>query len=114
MPKAKKTTKPKSKIKRIINAIKKWKTRKTVLYTAIVMCVLYTACNCLFGIVNAQYGTVFSFDSTLTTEWFSFWKWVVISGGSITVAKVMKGNTNSDRDENAVVEQSNNDEEAQG
>lgn len=89
-------------LKRAIQAVKRWKTRKTVLYTAIVMCVLYTACNCLFGMFNTQYGMVFSFDSTLTTEWFGFWKWVVISGGSITVAKVIKGNTNSDGDENTI------------
>lgn len=88
--------------KKIAKSIKKWKTRKTVLYTAILMCVFYTVCNCLFSVLNTEYGTVFSFDSTLTTEWFTFWKWVVISGGSITVAKVMKGNTNSDGDENAV------------
>ena len=98
--------------KRIQKSIKQWKTRKTVLYTAILMCVVYTVCNCLFGIVNAEYGTVFSFDSTLTAEWFEFWKWVVISGGSITVAKVMKGNTNSDSDENTV--SNPDDEEVKG
>ena len=106
--KSKKTTL----LKKIINSVKQWKTRKTVLYTAIVMCVLYTACNCLFGIFNTQYGMVFSFDSTLTTEWFEFWKWVVISGGSITIAKVVKGNTNSDGDENAVSK--SEDEEVKG
>ena len=99
-------------IKRIWKAVKKWKTRKTVLFTAIVMCVLYTVCNCLFSILNTQYGFVFSFDSTQTTEWFEFWKWVVISGGSITIAKVMKGNTNSDSDENAVTD--TNSEEVKG
>ena len=99
-------------LKRIVNSVKQWKTRKTVLYTAIVMCVLYTVCNCLFGILNVRYGTVFSFDSTLTAEWFEFWKWVVISGGSITVAKVMKGNTNSDSDENTV--NNTEDEEVKG
>ena len=88
-------------IKRFINCIKRWKTRKTVLFTAIVMCVLYTFTNCLFGILNAKYGVVFSFDSTQTTEWFGFWKWVVISGGAITVAKVAKGSTNSDGDESS-------------
>ena len=99
-------------LKRIMNSVKQWKTRKTVLYTAIVMCVLYTVCNCLFGILNVRHGMVFSFDSTLTAEWFEFWKWVVISGGSITVAKVMKGNTNSDGDENAV--SNTEDEEVKG
>lgn len=108
---AKKNKKPNI-LKRIWKSVKQWKTRKTVLYTAIVMCVLYTVCNCLFGVLNAQYGMVFSFDSTLTAEWFEFWKWVVISGGSITVAKVMKGNTNSDSDENAIP--NSNDEEVKG
>ena len=101
MSMAKRRRKPRL-FKRIQNSIKRWKTRKTVLYTAIMMCIGYTVCNCLFGIVNAEYGTVFSFDSTLTTEWFEFWKWVVISGGSITVAKVLKGKTNSDGNENAI------------
>lgn len=108
---AKKPKKP-TLLKKIINSVKQWKTRKTVLYMAIVMCVLYTVCNCLFGIFNTQYGMVFSFDSTLTTEWFEFWKWVVISGGSITIAKVMKGNTNSDGDENAIP--NTEDEEVKG
>ena len=108
---AKKNKKPNI-LKRIWKSVKQWKTRKTVLYTAIVMCVLYTVCNCLFGVLNAQYGMVFSFDSTLTAAWFEFWKWVVISGGSITVAKVMKGNTNSDSDENAIP--NSDDEEVKG
>lgn len=108
---AKKSKKPNI-FKRIWKSVKQWKTRKTVLFTAIVMCVLYTVCNCLFGVLNANYGTVFSFDSTLTAEWFEFWKWVVISGGSITVAKVMKGNTNSDSDENAIP--NTEDEEVKG
>lgn len=108
---AKKSKKPNI-FKRIWKSVKQWKTRKTVLFTAIVMCVLYTVCDCLFGVLNANHGMVFSFDSTLTSEWFEFWKWVVISGGSITVAKVMKGNTNSDSDENAVHD--SNDEEVKG
>ena len=108
---AKKSKKP-TLLKRVIDSVKQWKTRKTVLFTAIVMCVLYTICDCLFGVFNTQYGMVFSFDSTLTTEWFEFWKWVVISGGSITIAKVMKGNTNSDGDENNITD--NEDMEVKG
>ena len=38
-------------------------------------------------------------DSTLTSEVFGFFKWLVITGCAITIAKVAKGRTNSDSDE---------------
>ena len=38
-------------------------------------------------------------DSTLTIEVFGFLKWLVVSGGMITIAKTIKGKTNSDVDE---------------
>ena len=38
-------------------------------------------------------------DGTLTVEVFSFLKWLVASGGAITIAKTVKGKTNSDLDE---------------
>lgn len=38
-------------------------------------------------------------DSTLTVEVFGFLKWLVVSGGMITIAKTIKGKTNSDVDE---------------
>ena len=78
---------------------KKRKTRRTVLYIAIGMVIAYTVVNCLFGMINAHYQTVFYFDSTQTSEWFEFWKWVVVTGAIITCTKTAKGNTNSDNDE---------------
>ena len=76
------------------------KTRNIMLLIAIFAVMAYTVANCLFGILNAHYNTVFQFDATQTSEWFEFWKWVVISGATITVAKTVKGSTNSDDDEN--------------
>lgn len=67
------------------------KTRNILLLFAISMVVLYTVANCVFGFIGMQYSTVFYFDATQTSEWFDFWKWVVITGGGITVAKTFKG-----------------------
>lgn len=75
------------------------KTRNIMLFLACGMVILYTVANVLFGVLNVRYDTVFQFDPTQTTEWFSFWKWVVVSGGGITIAKTLKGNTNSDEEE---------------
>lgn len=79
------------------------KTRNIALFTAMGMVVIYTIANCVFGWLNTQNGMVFQFDATQTSEWFEFWKWVVITGGSITVAKTVKGKTNSDKDEGEVI-----------
>lgn len=84
---------------KFIANLKKWKTSKTTLFIAIWMCTIYTVVNCIFGIVNTKYGSVFYFDSTQTSEWFEFWKWVVISGGAITVTKIAKTKNNNDMEE---------------
>ena len=68
----------------------KWKTSKTTLFMAIWACIIYTVVNCLYSILNTNLGMVFSFDPTLTSEWFEFWKWVVISGGTLSIVKVVK------------------------
>ena len=49
-------------------------------------------------------------DSTLTSEVFSFFKWLVITGCAITISKVFKGKTNSDSEELPVDEGCNSDE----
>lgn len=75
------------------------KTRKAILILSIVMIIGYTIANSILTWTHTEYGTTFYFDSTQTSEWFDFWKWVVATGTSITVAKVIKGKTNSDNDE---------------
>lgn len=77
---------------------KEWKTRKATLVFSIVGGVIYT----IIGIVMGFFDK--SIDGTLTEQWFEFLKWVVLSGGMITVSKVMKGKTNSDEIEEYVSE----------
>ena len=45
----------------------------------------------------------FYFDATQTSEWFEFWKWVVITGGGITVAKTFKGTEYSTGSEEGIM-----------
>ena len=75
------------------------KTRNIILLAAIGMVVFYALADIVFGFLHTGDYSVAQFDATLTSEWFSFWKWVVSVGGGITVAKTLKGNTNSDDDE---------------
>lgn len=78
------------------------KTRNIVLFAAIAMVLIYTALDIVFGFIGMNIQNtyqIFQFDATLTTEWFGFWKWVVVSGAGITIVKTAKGKTNSDDDE---------------
>jgi hypothetical protein len=82
-------------IKRFFNA-KLWnnvKTRKIILVLSICMVVIYTVVG-LILIVHKH-----DLNDELTTQYFSYAKWLVATGGLITVAKVIKGATNSDDDE---------------
>ena len=71
---------------------KKWKTRKTTLLFSICFIVIYI----IVGIIMCFTGH--SLDSTLTTEVFSFFKWLTVTGCAITIAKVAKGEDDSDAD----------------
>lgn len=75
------------------------KTRNIILLTAIGMVIAYATADVVFGFLHTGDYSVAQFDATLTSEWFGFWKWVVSVGGGITVAKTLKGKTNSDDDE---------------
>lgn len=77
-------------MKKIFNQLKEWCTTKQSLYSAMVAIILYTIADCLFGVLNAKYGTVFYFDPVLTQCWFEFWKWVVVTGGTISTVKILK------------------------
>lgn len=72
---------------------KEWKTRKTTLIFSVVCALTYT----ITGIILSFFDK--SLDSTLTEQVFSFLKWLVLTGCTITIAKVIKGRTNSDCDE---------------
>lgn len=78
------------------------KTRNLILLCAITMVLVYTVLDIVFGFTGMRISgaMVFQFDSTLTSEFFDFWKWVVATGAGITIAKTVKGKTNSDDDEN--------------
>ena len=78
---------------------KKWKTRKLTLMFSVLCVCIYIA----IGIVMAYYDKML--DSTLTSEVFDFFKWLTITGCAITVAKVVKGETNSDSDEYFTLEE---------
>jgi hypothetical protein len=67
------------------NKLSGWKTTKKTLYIAIVMAVAYTTINLL---LNSKTLPV---DSTLTSEVFSFLKWIVATGGALSGAKIIKG-----------------------
>lgn len=72
---------------------KKWKTRKATLIFSIFCICVYI----IIGIVMGFYDH--TLDSTLTSEVFGFFKWLTVTGCAITIAKVAKGDANSDSDE---------------
>lgn len=69
---------------------KEWKTRKATLIFSIF-------CICIYILIGIYMGFQDKIlDATLTTEVFSFFKWLVITGCTITVAKVFKGENSND------------------
>lgn len=63
---------------------KEWKTRKATLVFSIF-------CICIYILIGVYMGLQDKvLDSTLTTEVFDFFKWLVITGCTITIAKVLK------------------------
>lgn len=64
-----------------------------------VLVVAYTVTDITLGFLGLSSGYSIQLDSTLTSEVFDFAKWIVLSGATITVAKTVKGSTNSDEDE---------------
>lgn len=83
---------------------KEWKTRKATLIFSIFCICLYIVVGIIMGFNDKM------LDSTLTSEVFSFFKWLVITGCAITISKVFKGKTNSDSEELPVDEGCNSDE----
>lgn len=77
------------------------KTRNKMLLAVSVIVSIYTVVDIILCFVSVKTGTAIQLDGTLTTEVFSFAKWVVVSGAGITVAKTVKGETNSDETEEA-------------
>ena len=90
-----------------------WATRKVVLMSVILFWVLYVVAMILLATLL---GVEVSQLDTLTEQVFSAGKWLVVSGCAITIAKVAKGKTNSDKTEifpDGGLEDSS-DEEAEG
>jgi hypothetical protein len=72
---------------------KKWKTRKAILIFSIFCICTYIITDIIMTFYDKP------LDSTLTEQVFEFFKWLTLTGCAITIAKVAKGNTNSDSDE---------------
>ena len=79
--------------------MQKRKTRNLMLFVVCTFVIAYTVVEIVMAFVSMKQGMSVQLDSTLTSEVFSFAKWVVVSGATITVAKTAKGTTNSDEDE---------------
>jgi hypothetical protein len=80
------------------------KTRNKLLLVVCVLVIAYTVTDISLGFLGMSLGYSVQLDSTLTSEVFAFAKWIVVSGATITVAKTMKGDTNSDEDEHRPME----------
>lgn len=81
---------------------KRWnnvKTRKIMLVLSLAMIIIYTVVTILLEIYNI------TVNDQLTIEYFSYAKWLVACGAGITIAKVLKGETNSDEDESCLEEE---------
>lgn len=75
------------------------KTRDMMLILCSTLVIIYTIIDIILGFVGLKTGSQIQLDSTLTTEVFGFAKWVITTGAGITVAKTLKGRTNSDETE---------------
>ncbi len=78
---------------------KKLKTRNKMLIICCTMVIIYTIVDMVLGFIGLSTGSQIQLDSTLTSEVFGFAKWVITTGAGITVAKTLKGETNSDETE---------------
>ena len=78
---------------------RKLKTRNKILIFAIACVFIYATVDIVMGFMSMKIGVQFQLDSTLTEEVIEFCKWIVTTGACITVAKTIKGDTNSDEDE---------------
>ena len=74
-------------------------TRDMMLILCSILVIIYTIIDIILGFVGLKTGSQIQLDSTLTTEVFGFAKWVITTGAGITIAKTLKGRTNSDETE---------------
>lgn len=86
------------------------KTRDMMLILCSTLVIIYTIIDIILGFVGLKTGSQIQLDSTLTTEVFDFAKWVITTGAGITVAKTLKGRTNSDETEPPPMDDSDNNE----
>lgn len=93
---------------------KEWTTRKITLLFTIFAFVIYA----IVLIAMNMAGVEVSQLDTLTEQVYSAGKWLVITGCTITIAKTVKGKTNSDKDEifddSDESDDTDDDEEAEG
>lgn len=67
------------------------KTRNVLLFFSVCCVIIYTIISIVITALNFINGMQIQLDSVLTTEVFSYFKWVVIGSGVITCAKTLKG-----------------------
>lgn len=75
------------------------KTRKVMLVLAVSMVLAYATIDILIKVFCQL-----DLADQLTISMFDFAKWIVVVGGGITIAKVVKGKTNSDDEEESYSE----------
>ena len=67
------------------------KTRNRMLLLVSALVIFYTVLDVILAFVSVNTGYPIQLDSTLTAEVFSFAKWALTTGASITVVKTIKG-----------------------
>lgn len=91
-------------LNKIIKPFKKWATRKTTLWYAIVTATLYMIISTIYTMKTSNY-----LDSTTTTAYFGILTSVIAMGGGITIAEFFKKKKEEYESKNE-----NNDEESKG
>lgn len=81
---------------------KSWKTRKVTLMFSIFAVIAYTVTAIVLTINETP------LDATLTEQVFIYFTALPVTGCAITIAKVVKGKSNTDADEPIVLDESDN------
>ena len=86
----------------MIKKIKAWSTSKKALVIAVATGMLYGICAFIANLKEHQ------IDSTLTQEFYSFVRWIVVASGTIGTAKVVTGKNKSKEAEEFLDEEEDN------
>ena len=86
----------------MIKKIKAWSTSKKALVIAVATGLIYGICVFIANLKEHQ------IDSTLTQEFYSFVRWIVVASGTIGTAKVVTGKNKSKEAEEFLDEEEDN------